>query len=210
MLRYDLRGFGKSTARTDAPFDHVEDLHALLDALALDRCNLVGVSMGGGIALRFALDYPDRVERLALISPMIAGWEWSEDWMTAWRPITRAARRGDMDEARRLWWTHPVFDSIRSSPAASIAEEEIMRFSGAVWVHDNQRPVMPDVERLHRLEAPTLLLTGECDAEDFRLMADLIEGSGKDVRRIDRPSHGHMLHFEDPTGCAALIGEHLL
>lgn len=209
MARYDLRGFGQSVAEDDAPFDHVEDLTALLDTLGVGSCNLIGVSMGAGIALRFALDHRERVNRLVLISPMIAGWEWSDAWMARWRPITRAARRGDMDTARRLWWTHPAFDSVRDIPAGRIARDEIMRFSGAYWLKGNERPVMPNVERLHELACPTLLLTGGLDAEDFRLMADLIEAAGQNVRRVDRRGLGHMLYLEDPSGCAALIAEHI-
>ncbi len=208
MTRYDLRGFGLSPAGSSAPFDHVEDLLALLDALAIDQCDLIGLSMGGGIALRFALDHPGRVRRLALISPMIAGWEWSDAWMTAWRPVTRAARRGDMDAARRAWWAHPVFDSVRGTVAGQAVEAEIMRFPGDQWVRDDQRPVLPDVERLHTLKPPTLLLSGGCDHPDFQLMAELIAGSGEAVNWIVRPAMGHMLQLEDPAGCAGAITGH--
>ena len=68
---------------------------------------------------------------------------------------------------------------------------------------------MPDVERLHRLNAPTLLLTGGRDFADLLLMAELIAACGQDVRRIDRPALGHMLHVEDPAGCAEEIAGHL-
>lgn len=44
-------------------------LAGLLDELGLDRVHLVGNSLGGGTAVRFALDYPDRVGRLALMGP---------------------------------------------------------------------------------------------------------------------------------------------
>jgi pimeloyl-ACP methyl ester carboxylesterase len=57
-IRYDLRGFGQSRATNDAVFTHGQDLEALLDALSIDRCDLIGMSMGGGIALNFALNHP--------------------------------------------------------------------------------------------------------------------------------------------------------
>jgi pimeloyl-ACP methyl ester carboxylesterase len=70
--------------------------------------------------------------------------------------------------------------------------------------------MLPDVERLHLLATRTLLLTGGCDLEDFRLIADLIEASASHLQRVDDPARGHLLHLEDPAGCAARIGAFLL
>ncbi|SDC52142.1 Pimeloyl-ACP methyl ester carboxylesterase [Sphingomonas sp. YR710] len=201
-LRYDLRDFGRSTARSDAAFTHVDDLAELLDALAIDRCDLVGASMGGGVALRFALDHPDRVGRLVLISPQIAGWEWSEGWQARWEPMLEAARAGRMEEAKRLWWLHPMFDTIRERDAADDLRREIARFAGRQWLRDNHALVMPDIERLHTLRPATLLLTGEADMAEFQLMADIIESSSSQVRRIVIPGRGHLLHLEAPERCA--------
>lgn len=205
MLRYDLRGFGRSAIQQDMSFNHADDLLAILDRLGIDRCDLVGVSMGGSIALNFALDHAERVRNLVLISPGLVAWEWSEAWRALWRAIVAHARSGDMDEARRLWWQHPLFATTRASTAGQSLHESIMRFSGAQWVHDTHRPMLPDVERLHLLKARTLLLTGDRDFEDFRLVAELIEASISDLRRIDYPGSGHLLNLEAPVDCARQI-----
>jgi len=201
-LRYDLRGFGQSANRDDAPFNHADDLLAILDATNLGQCDLVGVSMGASIALNFALDHPERVRNLVLISPGLVGWEWSEGWQRLWRPIVAAARAGAIDEARRLWWQHPLFATTRSSAGGQALYESIMRYSGAQWIRDNHRLMLPDVERLCLLGARTLLLTGGRDLEDFRLIADLVAASAREVQRIDQPGSGHLLHLEDAAGCA--------
>ncbi len=204
-LRYDLRGFGRSVARGDDAFDHAEDLLAVLNALGIARCDLIGGSMGGSIALNFALDHPARVRNLVLISPGLVAWEWSDAWRSLWRAITDQARAGAMEEAKRLWWEHPLFRTTRDSPAGPALLQTIQRFSGGQWIADRERPKMPDVERLHALETRTLLLTGGQDMEDFRLIADLITASAPDVTRIDHPAQGHMLHLEDPETCAREI-----
>lgn len=209
-LRYDLRGFGRSVEHGDAPFDHGADLVAILDAVEIDRCDLIGVSLGGGIALNVALSHPERVRKLILISPAMVAWEWSDAWRALWRAIVDKARRGEMDAARRLWWEHPLFETTRASPAADTLFRSIMAFPGRQWAErDHHVPMLPDVERLHGLEAPTLLLTGSRDFEDYRLIADLIEASAPHVERVDHQGAGHLLQLELPDDIAARIASFL-
>jgi pimeloyl-ACP methyl ester carboxylesterase len=117
-LRYDLRGFGQSAAQTDMPYSHTDDLLALLNAEEIEQATLVGLSMGGGVALNFALTYPERVSHLILISPALVGWEWSDEWKELWRGVTAAAREGNMALARERWWQHPMFAKVRTGEAA--------------------------------------------------------------------------------------------
>lgn len=73
VIAADLRGFGLSdkpvAAREYSLANYREDLDQLLDALGLERISLVGHSMGGGLALQYALDRPERVRALSLVSP---------------------------------------------------------------------------------------------------------------------------------------------
>ena len=185
LIAYDQRGFGESSAEPGVSFSHADDLLALLDTLNVPKADLCGMSLGGATVLNFALNHPDRVRRLVLVSPLMIGWSWSEDWIERWKEIGRAARGGDMDSARDLWWRHPLFDTTRASPAASMLRASIDAFHGRQWVQDDQRPELPEVDRLTQLSVPTLLLTGQRDTEDFRLIADLIAATGQDVTRID-------------------------
>lgn len=73
VVRYDQRDTGRSTSYPPgAPgytgADLVTDAKALLDGLGIERAHVVGLSMGGGIAQRFALQHRDRLETLTLIS----------------------------------------------------------------------------------------------------------------------------------------------
>jgi len=72
VLMMDLPGYGQSAARpiTGHFFTiAAAALAGLLDQLAVEKVHLLGNSLGGGTALRFALDYPDRVGRLVLMGP---------------------------------------------------------------------------------------------------------------------------------------------
>ena len=204
-LRYDLRGFGRSLTDSDEPFSHSEDLLAILDALAIEQCDLVGLSMGGAVALNFALNHPQRVRRLVLISPGLVAWEWSDEWKALWRPIFARARDGDMDGARELWWQHPLFATTRGSDSAQILYDSVQRYSGAQWIRDNERQELPDIDRLQALQVPTLLLTGGRDMQEFRLMADAIESCAPNIQRVDFPDLGHLVCLEDAPACAAQI-----
>ena len=77
VVVYDNRGMGRSTA-PPGPFDIrrlTDDAAGLLAALGLARVSVMGYSMGGFIAQELALAYPERVQRLVLLSTSCGGAE---------------------------------------------------------------------------------------------------------------------------------------
>jgi pimeloyl-ACP methyl ester carboxylesterase len=98
VTTYDLRGHG----RTDQPEsgysykNMVEDLKALMDALGIDKADLVGHSQGGDISLQFALVYPERVRRLVVIEAGLLGpladYYRREDW-EGWPYVIRTMEK---------------------------------------------------------------------------------------------------------------------
>lgn len=84
VIAMDLPGFGESSkplsAAYDAPY-FAGAVVALLDALGFERASLIGNSMGGRVAIETGLLYPERIERIALLSPALAWlrprqWDW--------------------------------------------------------------------------------------------------------------------------------------
>ena len=73
-IRYDVRGFGRSSIAKEKFSDHT-DLRALLTHLNVARAAIIGVSNGGRIALDFAVEYPERVQSLILVSPGVSGYK---------------------------------------------------------------------------------------------------------------------------------------
>jgi proline iminopeptidase len=72
LFYYDQRGGGKSPVQRDVPVgwrEQVADLDTLRDHLKIERLTLCGYSWGGLLAVLYLLEHPDRVERLALVSP---------------------------------------------------------------------------------------------------------------------------------------------
>ena len=204
-LTFDQRGFGESYGEEGHAFSHAEDLAALLDALHIARVDLCGMSLGGATVLGCALAAPERVRRLVLVSPMLGGWSWSAEWVALWKEIGRAARNGNMIQARALWFDHPLFATVREGLHANLLQQQIGAFAGQQWVRDDQLPEPPMATRLSGIDVPTLLLTGGLDWPDFRIMAQRIEDALPEVRRIDDPTAGHMLTIERPVEIGAAI-----
>ena len=72
VLSYDARGHGRSTAAPDRAYGYehlAADLRAVLDEAGVQQAVLAGASMGAHTAVRFALEHPERVSALALITP---------------------------------------------------------------------------------------------------------------------------------------------
>jgi pimeloyl-ACP methyl ester carboxylesterase len=72
---FDNRGTGR-TAQPDSPYSiemMARDTVALMDALSIARADILGISMGGRIALELTLTHPARVRRLVLVSTSAAG-----------------------------------------------------------------------------------------------------------------------------------------
>jgi pimeloyl-ACP methyl ester carboxylesterase len=77
VVRYDARGFGKSAQPGSEKYLHAADLMALLERLEIDRAAILGLSMGGGIAIDFALTYPEATRALVLVDSTLGGYRWS-------------------------------------------------------------------------------------------------------------------------------------
>ena len=89
VVAVDLPGFGDSDKPIGAAYDAPFFAHAmidLLDALELDRADLIGNSLGGRVALEVALRDPARVGRLALLAPSLA-WRRPRRWAPALRLV---------------------------------------------------------------------------------------------------------------------------
>src|SRR5206468_473135 len=82
VVLYDLRGHGETTlGRPDGSLRQLGgDLVALLDALEIERARIAGFSLGGTVAMRTAIDHPDRVSALALVATSSRVGRGAADW----------------------------------------------------------------------------------------------------------------------------------
>jgi 3-oxoadipate enol-lactonase len=213
VLRYDLRGFGRSDLPDpEVPFRSTEDLRRLLLALGLPRVHLVGLSAGGAVALEFAIEHPEIVERLVLVDSARAGFAWDPKLTEAWDRVEAVARTKGVDAAHPLWLDDGMFGTARKVPELRARLEEIVgQYSGWGWLHASPREAMdpPASGRLGEVRAQTLVLVGEDDLPDFHRIAGLLSEGIPSAKLVKVPGAGHMLNMEAPEEFNRLVLEFL-
>ncbi len=194
----DALGHGRSDCpKTGYSRAHrVEDLAKFVDTLKIDRFHLVGLSMGGSTAIGFALKYQERLVSLTLASTGAAGYSVSRKF----EKLDQVARKDGVELARQKWldWSLAWYRRDRKD-VGQLIETMMDNYSGAVWADPmrGRYPKEQDLDRVHNIAVPTLIMAGELD----RVFASL---AGKLNRRISGSilkvyeGIGHMLNLETP------------
>jgi pimeloyl-ACP methyl ester carboxylesterase len=220
---YDQRGHGDSV-KTDAGTvtfaQLVGDLDALLDHLEIKECDLLGHSLGGMIALRFAIARPERVASLVLMCTSAR----APDGLP--RAVMAAgaeiARSEGMEKLATLLRHRDAIGATR--PPASHRLEERMG-SDAFWERHRRRVSGTDAEafaalglelldqdpvthRLSEIDCATLVLVGEEDAGFIEPSNELVAGIPR-ARLVQIPGAAHQPQLENPAAWIEAIRDHL-
>ncbi len=212
----DLPGHGETPIEVAKNFDATTDaLAGLLDTLRIDRCAVVGYSMGGRVALGLAAAYSERVERLALESAS-PGMRTEEE---------RAARR-EHDEglARQLetvpfedfltrWYEQPLFETLKNHPAAFASVMERRRRNDPAGLAGSLRAIgvgsQPSLwEAWARLWVPVLTVVGDRDLK-FQSIASEMQALLPHSRLRVVHGCGHNVHDENPEAYTKAVIEFL-
>lgn len=177
VVRYDLRGFGRTPAPT-AAYSPVDDLRRLLDELGIERATLVGNSMGGGVSLDFTLVHPERVEGLVLVATALNGFPATEadrarfaGERAALGAVFQEAGQSGPERGIDLWLQHPMV-VVTSRALATRAHlrrmitENTPIFTLKHWPVEPLDP--PANERLGEVRVPTLVIAGQRDTPLMR------------------------------------------
>ena len=202
VVRYDVRGFGGSGPRDSVPYQSHSDLRALLDHLGIERAHLVGLSLGGRIAVDFALTYPERVRSLVLADPGLSGYMWDTTAAQEWSgPIVDAMRKGDFLKAADLWlksgFMAPAMENQELAPRLT----QLARTNARVYeeYRDLEVPLSPPaLDRLADIRAPTLLLLGERDVPDEHRIVERLHREVPGSESVVFPRVGHVVNLEAP------------
>lgn len=211
VIRHDMRGFGRSDAPTDA-YSHARDLKALLEHLGVERAHLMGLSLGGEVAIDFALTYPASVRSLILAAPALGGYRWSREWRQGIKAVMEHAKTDGVAAANDLWLSGPLFAPAREQPAvAARLARMVGDYSGWHWLNANpvRSPDSPAAQRFDQIAAPTLIISGERDLPDFQAIAALLRDQIPQARAAVIPRVGHLTNMEAPAEFNRLVLEFL-
>jgi pimeloyl-ACP methyl ester carboxylesterase len=213
-IAVDLRGFGLSdrpTARGAYTLDaYCADVDALYDTLGVARAAVAGHSMGGALALRYALRRPERVERLALINPVgLERLAYPAIARAIPRAVTAAIGKRIVSRSlieqvlRRLVYRDP------SAPTERDVDEYWAPTQLPHFVHAADESLRTfDWRPLTTAEAgslavPTLVLLGDDDRLIRNTRAAASRLAGAEVHEL---AGGHAVHEERPGDAYALLG----
>jgi pimeloyl-ACP methyl ester carboxylesterase len=201
VVRYDVRGFGKSALPiVGKEYSHTEDLKALLNQLGIDYAYVIGSSMGGRIALDFALEYPEVTKALILADSSLGGFQ---DWSkTDFDPDKEAKEKGVEAAKDLMIKTDPnILRLAREKPDVAVRTKQMISdYSGWHFVNtDSCRSLDPlAIERLQEIRIPTLIIVGEHDSPDFHRIADILSKKIQNSKRTTMRGAGHVPNMEVP------------
>jgi pimeloyl-ACP methyl ester carboxylesterase len=211
VIRYDHRGFGKSSAPTQA-YSPVADLVKLMEHLELKRANLVGNSMGGTIALDFALQQPDRTGAVVVIASAARGYPVPEENVKRVDLVMRTAREKGPTAAVPLWLQHPMVTVAMSHAAAgplvrTMVEDNQKMFVTDHWPNEQMSP--PAFERIAGLNANVLFIVGDRDVASVRAGAEASAARIKKAKVVTIKDADHLPHMEKPAEVNKLLVEYI-
>lgn len=212
VLRYDLRGHGGSES---TPGDYtidilVRDLRTLLDQLQIQKTSLVGLGLGGALVQAFAIQHPERVERLM---PCCCRAQMVPEFAAMWHKLRDTVRQNGLESivepTVQRWFSadfkaaHPeVLDKIRKMIRGT-TQEGYLGVTGAFLG-------LAVEDQLGRIKAPTLYVSGADDhlGGPPPLMQGLSE-KVKGARHVSVPKAAHIANIQNPEGFNQALEEFL-
>lgn len=201
VVRYDRRGFGKSSA-PEAPFSHRDDLKQLFTQLNIEKAILFGMSAGGAWSINFALTYPDKVKALVLVGAVVAGYSYSNHLLTRGGRINLNEIRSDPEKFIQYFgWDDPYEIYPENVEAKerffALLKANPQNIKGA-FGYMSKPPERPDVKFLNDIKVPTLILAGEYDIPDVHAQSGAIQSGITNAKREIILKAGHLIPFEQP------------
>jgi 3-oxoadipate enol-lactonase len=170
LVAFDYRGMGASPPATE-PYtmaDVAADIVGLLDAIGWEQTALAGLSFGGMVAQEFAVTFPDRIAKLALLatSPGGAFASYPLDTLAALPPAEFAVRSLKLVDRRWTpeWFTaHPEDGALLAALAADTSAEDAAAATLGRVLQLEARKGHGVLDRLHRVACPTFVGSGRYD-----------------------------------------------
>ena len=215
VIAPDVRGYGQSDLPATEWSPH-GDVLGLMDHLHLKPAHLVGCSIGGGIALDFALDHPERASKLVLVGPAVGGVEDDPKHKDLFAEADAAYETNDFDVMNKadmhIWLDGPYRPKgyVRE-PLRGLFLEMNRKNLEVDWSLAPTTKLMPPAaQRLGEVTAPTLVVVGNKDVAPIAEACDLLASSIRGARKAVIKDAAHLPNLEHPDEFNALVLDFLL
>jgi pimeloyl-ACP methyl ester carboxylesterase len=211
VVRYDLRGHGLTgpdPQKRYAPDQRAAHIGEIMDALAIERASIVGNSLGGLAAWRFAATSPDRVDHLVLISPGAYPMNGVGDEPAPVPPALEAYFRyvpqAGLDASIGRIYADP--EAVSEERRQLLGDMMRREGNGQAFVDALKVFTLPDPEpMLDGIDTPTLILWGESDMVIDPAQGEAMVEAMPRARLETLQGVGHVAHEEAPGEVAELI-----
>jgi pimeloyl-ACP methyl ester carboxylesterase len=206
VLRYDLRGYGKSLP-AEGEYSHLRDLTTLLDQVGFDSgLVLVGCSMGGGLAMDFALANPTRVKALVMVGSGPAGLDLDVPNHPVMLEAEQAYLKGDLERLAELEaqiWFDGMGRSV--SQVNQTMRKLALEMNRLALSHAAKKLGVevdnadsPAASRLHEIQIPVLVIVGEHDLPYLQAAADHMVANIPTARKVTIKDAAHLPNLDHP------------
>lgn len=202
-VAFDLRGFGESAIGA-AGFSRREDVAAVADAAGIGTADLVGCSIGGGIALDFAIERPERVRRLVLVGVTPLGFDAPDpaldELMSAAEEAHRAGDREAAADIEVRAWVDGTRRPAGTAPGwlRDKARDWILSTYGVTGWELSRQLDPPAMQRLDEVVAPTLVVVGSDDADGVQAGCEATAAGIANATLIHIEGTAHLPNLEQP------------
>jgi pimeloyl-ACP methyl ester carboxylesterase len=169
----------------------------------------MGLSMGGGMAIDFTLEYPEMVDALLPVAAGVSGFESEEEnnpEVPVWNEIVAALKRGDKARAvelnLRFWTDGPERTPEQTDP---IVREKVRVMTMRNYNRDDDEDAPdtiqlepPAIARLSEIHVPTLIIVGDADVREILVIANVLEKGIPGAKKAIIPGTAHHLNMEKP------------
>ena len=203
VIRYDVRGIGKS-ARPQTPFSHSEDLYELLALLKIERAHVVGLSVGGAIAIDFAITHSEIVDHLILAAPGLSSDAKSNANLEALTALSTLVKSNGIEHVTQLTVDAPFVLSKQNVAGREkvrqiyLDNQDAFQAGFPLYVHWHALQPPPE-NRLASIRMPTLIVRGDRDSPVYSAMTDKISKGIPHSTTVVIPGGTHFLNLEKPT-----------
>ena len=209
VIRYDRRGFGKSTGYADATRDP-DDLRLLLDSLGVRSAILLGLSAGSRAAVNFAVAHPDRVTALVLYGQaVLPGFTPAPAGPTPVMVFREIAQKQGLDSAGRALMAHQLSWTPSDRPDVADRYRALWSaYSGKDLLDpkpESGRVPHAHLDQIAKLRVPTLVVSGDHDLPVFLAVGDTLVRRIPGAQRLIISNAGHGAHFARPAEFNAAI-----